>query len=61
MIQVTRDEIIKLRERFPDIKATRTVNKWYVPEESKYMHYLKNGCGMKVIEHYDSCAKRKKG
>jgi len=46
LIQVSKEEMKKLRERFPHIRATRTVHKYYVDETTKVMNFLKNGCGM---------------
>lgn len=43
MVQVTKEEIKKLRERFPDIRATRTVHKYYIEENPRYLRFLKYG------------------
>jgi len=49
MIQVSKYEMKKLRERWPDIRATRTVHKYYIEENPKWVAFLKNGC--KPVEH----------
>lgn len=41
MIQVSKEEMKKLRERFPNILATRTVHKYYVEERPEIMSFLK--------------------
>lgn len=42
MIQVSKEEMKKLRERFPKLHARRTVNKYYIEEAPRVMAYLKN-------------------
>ena len=44
MIQVSKEEMAKLRERFPGIHATRTVHKYYVEERREIIAFLKNNC-----------------
>lgn len=41
MIQVTKEELNKLREKFPDLRATRTVHKYYIEENPKVMAALR--------------------
>lgn len=48
MIQVSKEDMKKLRSRFKDIQATRTVNKYYIEERPKYVEFLKNGSGRPV-------------
>jgi len=43
MIQVNKQEMAKLREKFPKIKATRTVHKYYIEEAPEYIAFLKRG------------------
>lgn len=42
MIQVSKEEMKKLRDRFPNIQATRTVHKYYVEERPEIVSFLKN-------------------
>lgn len=42
MVQVSKEEMKRLRERFPKIHARRTVNKYYIEESPKVMAFLKN-------------------
>lgn len=42
MIQVSKEEMKKLRERFPMLRATRTVHKYYVDESPRVVAFLKN-------------------
>lgn len=44
MIQVTKEEMAKLRKRFPNIQATRTVHKYYVEESREVVSFLKSNC-----------------
>lgn len=41
MIQVSKEEMKKLRERFPNIRATRTVHKYYIEENPRVLAFLK--------------------
>ena len=41
MIQVSKEEMKKLRERFPNIRATRTVHKYYIEENPRVLSFLK--------------------
>ncbi len=43
MIQVTKEQMKKLRKKFPGIQATRTVHKYYIEENPQYIDYLKDG------------------
>ena len=43
MIQVSKKEMEALRERFPFIRATRTVHKYYIEERAEYVAFLKHG------------------
>lgn len=43
MIKVSKEEMAKLRERWPDIRATRTVHHYYIEESPRYVNYLKRG------------------
>lgn len=45
MIQVTKEELSKLREKFPDLRATRTVHKYYIEENPKVMALLRKPKG----------------
>ena len=40
MIQVSKEEMKKLRERFPGIRATRTVHKYYIEENPRVLAFL---------------------
>lgn len=42
LIQVSKQEMKALRKRFPNIQATRTVNKYYVTETNGVVSFLKN-------------------
>lgn len=42
MIMVSKVEMKALRERFPEIHARRTVNKYYVEESPKVVSFLRN-------------------
>ena len=49
MIEITKDEANKLREKYPDISISRTVRekhgrrgKRYCPEEMKYLQLIKD-------------------
>ena len=41
MIQVSKEEMKRLRERFPKLHARRTVNRYYVEETPKVMAFLR--------------------
>ena len=41
MIQVTKEEMKKLRERFPGVRATRTVHKYYIEENPRLLAFLR--------------------
>lgn len=41
VIQVSKEEMKKLRERFPYIRATRTVHKYYIEENPKVMAFIR--------------------
>lgn len=49
MIQVNKENMKKLRKRFPGIRATRTVHKYYVDESPRVVNFLNNNC--KAVEH----------
>lgn len=51
MIQVTKEQMRKLREQFPGIRATRTVHKYYIEENPKYCQFIKNGCRREERQH----------
>ena len=51
MIQVTKEEMARLRKRFPNIKATRTVHKYYVEESREIVSFLKNNCENEERSH----------
>ncbi len=51
LIRVTKEEMQKLRKRFPNLHATRTVHKYYVEERPKVLAYLRESCGARV-KHY---------
>ena len=51
MIQVSKAEMAKLRERVPGIHATRTVHKYYVEESREVVAFLKNNCKTKERPH----------
>ena len=42
MIQVSKEDMKRLRKRFPNIRATRTVHKYYVEERPEFMSFLDN-------------------
>ena len=44
MIQVTREQMKKLRKQFPNIQATKTVHKYYVAETNAIMAFVKSNC-----------------
>lgn len=41
LIQVSKEDMRKLRKRFPGVQATRTVHKYYVEERPEYVSFLK--------------------
>jgi len=41
MVNVTKQEVTKLREAFPDLHVTRTVHKYYVEESLRVMKLLR--------------------
>lgn len=43
MVRITKEEMQKLRERFPNIRATRTVHKYYIEEAPEYIAFLNKG------------------
>ena len=51
LIQVSKEDMKKLRERFPFIRATRTVHKYYVEESPEVMSFLKNGQKGRAQKH----------
>ena len=51
MIQVSKEEMQRLRKRWPNIRATRTVHKYYVDEVPRVMAYIRGGLGQKVERH----------
>ena len=51
MICVSKEEMKRLRERYPDIRATRTVHKYYVCEEPRVMAFLRRGKYARVNKH----------
>lgn len=51
MIQVSKQEMQKLRERFPNIRATRTVHKYYIEERPDYISFLRGGRRRKDRNH----------
>lgn len=51
MIQVSKKEMQKLRERFPHIRATRTVHKYYIEERPDYMAFLRGDRRRKGRNH----------
>ncbi len=44
MIRASKTEMRKLRERFPNIRATRTVHNYYVEERPEVVAFLRSGC-----------------
>lgn len=51
MIQVNKEDMKQLRKRFPNLKATRTVHKYYIEEDPKVIAYLKNGNNDRGRQH----------
>lgn len=51
MIQVNKEDMKKLRERFPNIQATRTVHKYYVEERPEIVAFLKRGIRAEGRKH----------
>lgn len=51
MIPVSKEQLQKIRERFPNIRATRTVHKYFIEENPKVMAYIKNGEKARRREH----------
>ena len=43
MVRLSKEEMKRMRERFPKIQATRTVHRYYIEERPEYMAFLKNG------------------
>lgn len=52
MIQVTKEQMKKLRKQFPNIQATKTVHKYYVAETNDVVSFVKNNC--KPVENDDA-------
>lgn len=51
MIQVSKDDMKKLRKKFPGIRARKTVHKYYVDEVPRVIAFLKSECGY-VVSRY---------